>query len=337
MKLIVFSLALFAIASVYGREPQIKDFWKVYNDKTNLMAGCGTHAADLQNAWTEALELVDSALAFIHSVQEPQPKRLKKILPGGRAKRRIWDRNAALITTMFGVRISEKGGAVPEHVDYLKFIDNIFTDMQRGFNEGSEFLGKTPHMYCGINGWKYYKVTDPDPYDRSKKIYQVTSESTPDKGIWIRDHIYFEFGSKYKIDICANPSTLAQTTTDIPALTWCNHVWESNVAKKVQHNDVQVGVDLDLRSLNSIGVTFVHELAHLYGWHRGQLIRDFPAVKPNGEADPGKKTYGVGPTLNLAKNRIELASHTADAFALFALGSYLNEWDWSADGEAKEI
>ncbi|CZT20285.1 uncharacterized protein RCC_06143 [Ramularia collo-cygni] len=316
----------------------VRRYWPYRSDQN----GCKDHVADLESSYKEASELIDAAFDAIASLKEARPGILSV------SQRRDWNRKAQTMASMFGVKIDKKGGPVAEKesVDGFQYVEGIFNQMKEGMDDdqpkGAAISGtpyRTPRdagLYCGVDGWRYYGPNDNDPARPGQLISDHKNPSYPD-GAWYFYHNYMllEGMTPTKHGLCG-PNMYAFAIAHLNLITFCDFAW-SSLAKKIDPKEVKHTDILDQQSRNSLSSVWVHELAHFYGTYKASIedaLTDHEAVDGDGKVQIGpdglsKKTYGVAYVMNLAKKSTRLATHTADAYSMFAVAMYLPKWNWS--------
>ncbi|KAF2173680.1 hypothetical protein M409DRAFT_15956 [Zasmidium cellare ATCC 36951] len=302
--------------------------------------GCKDHADALSNSYKEAANLIDAAAAAIASVkQNPRPNFFS------RKDRWDWDRKAQAMLSMFGVKVSSKGGPLPESRSDFDFVEDAYLQQdevwhgQRPPGRGGGGGGGYPGLYCGTDGWKFLKPEDDDPYSPGKKIsdkltFDKDTMQLPD-GVWVFDFNYLILRGATSTDhtMCRD-GVYAETLAPRSFITWCN-LGFARLGLSIDPKAVKEFDRLDDTPRKSMSQTWVHELAHFYGsYPDGQGLPDRPAVDKDGNPALDKegrpvKTYGIPLIFNLAKKDAVQGARTADAYGWFAVAMYLSDWNWS--------
>ncbi|KAH7162111.1 hypothetical protein B0J13DRAFT_1457 [Dactylonectria estremocensis] len=212
-------------------------------------------------------------------------------------------------------------------------------------------------------------------YELMKKPEAVEGELAPVEppGAWVHGTRYIDNNYPAHVRICIRESTHAVTMTRWDLITFCKPFLdgilpntESLVDRKNRFN---IGDTLDPLLSSHIERVMIHEFAHYYGadgygTDLDRVVHDYQAVSPEGDlvwtgAD-GKgtrtKPSGDNPPKRIAYSYVRASrlavSHTgnnagnsgpkkatfnAENFAYFAIMAYVDNFDWSGDGTAKEV
>ncbi|KAH8125071.1 hypothetical protein LI328DRAFT_167693 [Trichoderma asperelloides] len=211
---------------------------------------------------------------------------------------------------------------------------------------------------CGDTSWKWYTKEMNDPYITPTKPLYL---SRPDifmvaAGAWVHKQRFITNGDPRSVGVC-RPNVFASTRVKEDFITFCDF-FSDRVSKAESpvggKNSVVVGeTTLDHFQDSGSRIMF-HELVHWFGTtfdERGDLIRlpDQQAVSADGDlvwvytdkvGRPKLTTTSKQQTgISYAKWVVwpAMATNTAETYAYFAMMAYLDNFDWSGDGIAKNI
>ncbi|KAK4498017.1 hypothetical protein PRZ48_010673 [Zasmidium cellare] len=226
---------------------------------------------------------------------------------------------------MFGIKISSKGGPEPESQTDFKYVEGIFNEMKFGMDNDATTGSRNPGLYCNTDGWKFYENNAADPWRPAEKISDRKRKQIFPRGAWGFNYnlVMFPDSTSETHGMCKD-GVHAETVAPSSFITWCNYGF-AVLALSLQPNAVKQWDYLSDPSRETMSLTWVHEFAHFYGsYSETNGLPDKPAVDENGNAIFGEggvpvKTYGAPYVINLAKKSPRDATHTADAYAWFAV------------------
>ncbi|KAF4550007.1 Hypothetical protein D9617_19g103120 [Elsinoe fawcettii] len=268
--------------------------------------------------------MIDAAAAAVANLKSnPRPSPLR---PNDRT---LWTRQAQTMLSFFGIKIDKTGGPTEDSRNNLDYVENIFSQLKAGMDTDEHPDYRRPALYCGLDGWRYYRPDERDPVLQYLPIGQRVDQAGQPifpNGAWY-------FNTKYlKFQPTCGPNMLAWTAGWIDVITFCDYSFRTQpviIDSTAANPDRYAWLNDRAGTRNAMSVSWVHELAHFYGTHRAPELIDYPAVNSEGVPIDGEKTYGVGSVMNLAKHDPNSASRTADAYAWFATAMFLSKWNWS--------
>ncbi|KAF5533829.1 hypothetical protein FMEXI_11623 [Fusarium mexicanum] len=233
--------------------------------------------------------------------------------------------------------------------------------------------GLKPLLLCDESKFVWVGRDDKDPHDPAgRPLRESRPKEMGDSkaGAWVYKKRYLVNGVKQANTGLCRPGVFAVTLTRNDFIIFCPPSFQDPVAGTRSAVDAKDSVQkddmLDTYSATSLSRVMVHELAHWFGGDgnggtENRNIPDQQAVgkegalvwqKPDGKrtTDASLKdlkrylTYNFMWVSNLARSHEganagnsgpSKATFTAESYALFALMSYMDNWDWANDGKAK--
>ncbi|KAF4334621.1 lipase 1 [Fusarium beomiforme] len=235
--------------------------------------------------------------------------------------------------------------------------------------------GLKPMIICDPDKFKWVGRDDTDPNDPGHRLLRESraNDIKDNAGAWVYNNRYIARQQKIPLGLCDVPGRYAVTMTRFDFIIFCPRSFEDDVTRTQSAVDgkdtVKVGDKLNSFGYTSLSRVMVHELAHWFGGAgRGLLtdrnVPDQKAVGKDGDiiyldpatnkyttdaSTPNKKdvlTYDylwvsylarshAGP--NAGNTGPSKSTFTAEAYAIFAMMSYMDNFDWADDGKAKDL
>ncbi|KAK6715546.1 hypothetical protein SNK04_006493 [Fusarium graminearum] len=235
--------------------------------------------------------------------------------------------------------------------------------------------GLKPLLLCDESKFVWVGRDDKDPYDPAGRLLRESRPKEmagQTAGAWVYKKRYLVNAVKQASTGLCRPGVFAITLTRNDFIVFCPPSFKDEVAQTKSAVDAKDGIQkddtLDTYSATSLSRVMVHELAHWFGGDKtggpenrnvpdqqavgkeGALVYQKPDGKRTTDASvPGVKkyvTYNFLWVSNLARSHEgpnagncgpSKATFTAESYALFALMSYMDDWDWANDGKAKKF
>ncbi|KAM0292361.1 hypothetical protein ACHAO9_003339 [Fusarium lateritium] len=237
--------------------------------------------------------------------------------------------------------------------------------------------GYKPLLMCDEKKWVWVGRDDKDPHDPAERPLGVSRANDMEPqhiGAWVYKKRYLSVSSKADNPGFCRGGTWASTLTRYDVIQFCDKSFEStasNTRSAVDAKDTAArGDKLDSYSTSSLARIMVHEFAHWFGSDKtggpdNRDVKDQQAVGKEGaliyrsnnkyttdaNAPGASKVKVLTPddflwASNLARSHLgdnadnsgpSRSIFTAESYALFSVMSYMDNWDWSGDGVAKDF
>ncbi|CAJ0545230.1 Ff.00g087030.m01.CDS01 [Fusarium sp. VM40] len=289
---------------------------------------------------------------------------------------RNWDRIARAVTNMFGFAPSKDGhDPNEEHFSNVMYVyDRMVKTLHDGqLVPENGYGGFKPLLMCDEKKWVWVGKDEKDPHDpRGRPLRESQARIVAGyNGAWVYKHRYLAAVTKQDTPGLCRDGVWATTLTRYDFIIFCDASFgdkTANTKSAVDAKDTAAkGDKLNSYSSLSLARIMVHEFAHWFGGDKtggpdNRDVKDQPAVGKEGapiyRADnkyttdanaPGAKrviTYDFLWTSNLARSHLgenegntgpSKSTFTAESYALFSVMTYMDNWDWSGDGIAKDF
>ncbi|KAH7256251.1 hypothetical protein BKA59DRAFT_389843 [Fusarium tricinctum] len=237
--------------------------------------------------------------------------------------------------------------------------------------------GIKPLLMCDEKKWVWVGKDDKDPNDPAGRPLRESRASTIAgyNGAWVYKKRYLAAVTKQDTPGLCREGVWATTMTRYDFIIFCDVSFgdqAANTKSAVDAKDTAAkGDKLNSYSTSSLARIMVHEFAHWFGADKtggpdNRDVKDQQAVGKNGDfiflsdnkyvtdanaPDPFPRLIPVITddflwASNLARSHLgdkagnsgpSRSTFTAESYALFSVMSYMDNWDWSGDGIAKDF
>ncbi|KAJ3539207.1 hypothetical protein NM208_g5584 [Fusarium decemcellulare] len=378
------------------------------SDAWDIDASCDSRREQLDNSFSDLVEMVRKARMDLFRVQEPKLQRKTQSYLSDVN----WDRIARNLAVIFGLKPPEdptKNGFDPEEEHFNKVnytIGRMYGGLvqgdampEGGFSTKLQNLNKKPLIMCGDRNWEFRRRRQGDKYERFRTVEQVFPELQGNafEGAYIHEYRYLRGWAALQTPQICIGGVYGVTLQRHDLITFCDSAFEFPDEKSPVRDADQVTIgtklDDDRFGFNTLTRVMLHEFAHYYGTvvpenyngnadqlERGKL-KDVPAVDKNGcklwkdakggftrekQNEDSQVVYTFQLVTNIARDQTgnehagqwrrdqkgrpddweegergdsgpHMATRTAETYAYFAILSYMDGWDWTSDGIAREL
>ncbi|MCJ1438237.1 hypothetical protein MMC27_007624 [Xylographa pallens] len=303
--------------------------------------------AKLQSSFKEAITVVQNAIAAIDNLKSKAPNKITS-----RNKHKTWIRQAELLKAMFNINTDLKNGLGNGNTDAntvrTSFSKMITAASYSGFTSNQA----TYYAFCNDDWVKWINPSDTDPIDSENPKRQL-SQSRPaySKGGWcfwggtasyqIKDYRVLKNARDGSAHAICQQNTYAGTLYSLGFITFCDKTFrepETKASLSITKNAIKAGDLLDAQV--TMAQVWIHEWGHLVNNFLDmnavdRLGNTISVTDPATGATVPQPTYGWTACSNLAHWRPADALITADTYAVFAMGTYFDNWGWAAGAATK--
>ncbi|KAF4995253.1 hypothetical protein FDECE_12860 [Fusarium decemcellulare] len=295
-----FTLLFGLFVSLVSAKAKLSDAWDVDSS-------CDDKREQLDNAFSDVVEMVRKARMDLVRVQEPKLERKTQ----NYLSDVNWDRIARNLAATFGLQPPDdptKNGFDPEE-EHFKKVYYTIVRMYGGLVQGDPMpeggystklreLKKKPLIMCGDKNWEFRRKRQEDKYTRFKTVEQVDSQLRGKDwdGSYIHEYRYFPGYEVLQTPQICIGDVYGSTSQKHDLITFCDPAFEFPDEKSpVRDADqIEVGTKLDEDNFaaRTLARVMLHEFAHYYGtripenWNgdpeKLERVRDFQAVDANG-------------------------------------------------------
>ncbi|KAH7127981.1 hypothetical protein B0J13DRAFT_454057 [Dactylonectria estremocensis] len=335
---------------------------------------CTPHHDALEKAYNDAERMAVKAQQDLETLQDQRPEypagRVNNISNWDRIARAVTNM-FGFVPDKGGHSPTEE-----HYSNVLYVFDRMVTTLHENkMVPENGYGGLKPLMVCGDDMWTWVGRDDTDPNDAAQRpLHESRADDiqTAHSGAWVYKNRYLAAVNKdSSVGIC-RPGIWAVTLMRFDLLIFCPPSFSEEVAQTPSAVDardgIKIGDKLDTFGHTSLSRIMVHELAHWFGSDgaggmSNRRVPDQPMVGAHGDFVyldpstnkrttktnvPGAKqlvTYDYLWASNLARTHTgpnagntgpSKATFTAETYAIFAMMTYMDNFDWADDGKAKD-
>ncbi|KAK7415731.1 hypothetical protein QQX98_005644 [Neonectria punicea] len=338
---------------------------------------CRGKGATLEKAYIDSALMADKALLDLQKIQRPRPRTTRSNIPEIREWDRVAravTNMFGFVPNQAGH--SPINDPLADVLYVFNRMNESLNGPHNLPVNGYAGVYYKPLIMCGPDQWRWIAKDDKDPNDPAHTLLESKGDLLKGgSGAWVYGTRYISNGDPTHVGPCRSPATYAVTMTRWDLLTFCDLSFSAvalaDIKSLVDHKkNFKVGDKLGSFAQNSLQRVMVHEFAHYYGADGfgtpdDRKVDDMQAVSKDGDlvwigADgkfttqqPGEDedlastaSYGHVRITRLARSHTgdnadnsgpDKATFNAESFAYFAIMAYLDNFDWTDGGKAKEI